>query len=480
MPKISDFQPKKSSKKGEWDLSSFSSPPEATRPQRRPGRGDDAPLQSVPADQEISDPLVQKEVATTLEETVSGGVEPATKWQQTDNKPATTPSKTGNKVVTNRQQSGNTPGAASAVIFETGNKVATEPATLSATKWQQTDNKPATATTFSALVGLQSALIVFLYQSCKAARSRCTDALTLEHMAACLGSHSGSVKTTLQRLEAKGYISRIGFKNGRGGWSKYELPDALFRELLQFETENKLATKWQQTDNKVGTKPATEPATSLSSSSSSLDLENFKTTTTGGTEFDFFNPDKVRLAPEWERIDLTPLESIGFTLSHLIQVARQGKISAQETQDSIHFFEFDLRRNGKAQTLNGPALNFFMGILRKGIPYAPPENYVSPEDEARREYCERMKQIEEKRASEAQEIFDLHFRAWEAKLVPEERDRILPEYAKKRGPMSENCLRSHFTDQVWPELRLQVPGIQSIFEPVHAQKSEGVSPSLAT
>src|SRR3989338_5095937 len=161
-------------------------------------------------------------------------LEPATKWQQTDNKPATKTSETSNKPITNRQQSDNASSAPITSKIETGNKVATEPATLSATKWQQTDNKPATATTFSALVGLQSALIVFLYQSCKAARSRCTDALTLEHLASCLGSSSGSVKTTLQRLESKDYISRIGFKNGRGGWSKYELPDALFRELLQF------------------------------------------------------------------------------------------------------------------------------------------------------------------------------------------------------------------------------------------------------
>ena len=450
MPKISDFQPKKSSNKGEWDLSSFTSSPVATQPQRRPGRGDDSPLIG---------PVAKAESVT------SGATKSATKWQQTDNKPATEHLKTGNKVGTNRQQSGNNLGGEISPSIETGNKVATEPATLSATKWQQTDNKPATATTFSALVGLQSALVVFLYQACKVARARCSDALTLEHLASCLGSSSGSIKTSLQRLEAKSYISRIGFKNGRGGWSKYEIPDALFRELLQLETENKLTTKWQQTENKVGTKPATEPATSFSSSSSLIDLENLKTTTTGGGESDLFSQDLVRLAPEWERIDISPLSEVGFTPSHLIQVARQGKISAQETQDSIHFFAFDLGRNRKAESLTGSPLNFFMGILRKGIPYAPPENYVSQDDEARHNYRERMKQLEEKRAVEAQEIWDLHFREWEARLSAEECAQILPEYAKKVGPVRESCLKNHFNEQVWPELRLLVPGLHSVFDP---------------
>ena len=76
-----------------------------------------------------------------------------------------------------------------------------------------------------------------------------------------------------------------------------------------------------------------------------------------------------------------------------------------------------------------------------------------------------MKQLEEKRAVEAQEIWDLHFREWEARLSVEECARILPEYAKKAGPVRESCLKNHFSEQVWPELRLLVPGPHSVFDP---------------
>ena len=66
MPKISDFQPKKSSTKGEWDLSSFISSPKATRPQRRPGRGDEVPPQQpVQSKLKMSEPSADKTAATS-------------------------------------------------------------------------------------------------------------------------------------------------------------------------------------------------------------------------------------------------------------------------------------------------------------------------------------------------------------------------------------------------------------------------------
>ena len=120
----------------------------------------------------------------------------ATNREQSDNKPTT-------KLATNRQQTGNRSTEASGIKIETANKVTTEPTTLSATKWQQTDSKVATNPVFSSLVGLQRNIILFIYSSCKLARSKSTDALTLEHIAQTLQTSSGSVKTTLQRLEKR-------------------------------------------------------------------------------------------------------------------------------------------------------------------------------------------------------------------------------------------------------------------------------------
>jgi hypothetical protein len=412
--------------------------------------------------------------APTLPATaIEAPVESVTIREQTGNKPRTNREQTGNKPRTNREQTGNKTSGFATPKIETGNKLAAKPATLSVTKRQQTENKLATDAPFSGLVGLQRAILILIYDACKAARDRVSGALTLEHLAWRLKTSPGSVKTTLQRLEAKGYILRVAFKNGRGGWSRYELPEAIFRELLQLETENKLETNWQQSDNKATAKPATQPATSFSSSSSILDLENSKTTTTG--EPDFLVDQATQLSAEWAEVDLTPLGDVGFSRAHLIQLARHGKLTPDEVQDSIHHFAFDLNQNGKGQNLKGPPISFFMGILRKGVPYAPPENFESPVEAARRLYVESKRRIEERRQAEERELMELEFAEWRRGLSSELLATLVPEVVRNIASARESSLRSHFNEAVWPEIRGGVPGF---FKNERAEISHQIEQSL--
>jgi len=344
---------------------------------------------------------------------------------------------------------------------ETSDKPKTQPRTELRTNLGQSSDKPRTEEGFASLFGVQRQIVLFLYEQSKIARDKITDPIAISVLAESCGTTVLSAQKTIQRLEKKSLLRRVSFRNGRGGWTRYELSQETFQDLLHLETQDKLRTNLGQSSDKPKTQLRTQPRTSVPSSSSSLDLENFKTTTTGEPEF--FAHEAVSLAPEWERIDLSPLGDIGFTQTHLIQIARQAKLSALETQDSIHFFAFDLKRNGKAKELNGPPLNFFMGILRKGMPYTPPENFEAPEEEARRKYVEGKQRLEAKRMAEAEALWDLHFREWEAKLSPEESEKFLPDYAKRPGPMRESCLKSHFNEQVWPELRESIPGYASLF-----------------
>ena len=149
---------------------------------------------------------------------------------------------------------------------------------------------------------------------------------------------------------------------------------------------------------------------------------------------------------------MTSLVEIGFTQTHLFQIVRQGKLSASEVQDSIHFFAFDLKRNGKGKELNGSALNFFMGILRKGIPYAPPENYESEADEVRRRTREFKERKDRERQDEERKLIDLEFSEWKSGLSDSERLNIVPDFARKPGPIQDSALRSHFESEVWPTL----------------------------
>lgn len=305
---------------------------------------------------------------------------PTTNWQQSDNKPATNQQQIDNKVATisniaaNKiapekqkwQQSGNQSGN------NTGNKVTTNR--------QQSDNKLVTGFRFSELVGLQKDIVLFICLECKNNRSKITEPLTIEYIASGLKHSNGAVKTSIQRLEKKGYLLRVEFKNGRGGWSRYEIPDHIYHDALRNETSNKVATNRQQTENKVASEPATEPATNVLSSSSNLN----KTTTT-------------QLDDEWN-FDITPYSRFGFNFPQLKQIAGLGKISAADVEQSLIEFCYDLDNNA-LPPIKTTKINFLMGCLRAGSPYVSEgfknEQEATISEMARRLDAKRKKRMED-------------------------------------------------------------------------------------
>jgi hypothetical protein len=312
----------------------------------------------------------------------------ATNLQQTSNKQETKWQQSGNKLETenqNWQQSGIT------TSNKTCNKVATN--------LQQSGNKVATKTAFSELVGLQRDIIIFMYHECKNSRSRITEALTLEHISISIKHSTGSIRTTLQRLEKKECLLRVGFKNGRGGWSRYELPDSIYHDVLRSETGNKLATNSQQTSNKVASQLATQLATSASSSSSSSDL--IKTTTT-------------KLSDEWN-FDISPYAQFGFTISQIKQLALLNVISAADVEQSLIEFKYDFDNNALPPIKTGK-LNFLMGLLRTGHLYVS-EGFKSEQEAIISEMARRAEGKRKKRLEE-------QFTAWEANLNELERKEI--------------------------------------------------------
>ena len=359
---------------------------------------------------------------------------PTKSWQQTDNKPTT-----------NRQQIGNRGNKPTTNWQQTGNKLAIE----ATTNRQQTDNKPTTETTFYSLVGLQRSLVFLIYNQCKITRSKTTEKLTLEHISKIVNTTTGSVKTTLQRLEAKNLIERITYKNGRGGWSQYSIPNQYFQEILQYEINNKLATNWQQTGNKSIAQPTTR-------NNSSSSIYN-KTTTTSNPQ----TLNECQLSSEWQNLDIEPLVSIGFTDTHLSQIASQDKLTAEVTQDSIYAFAFDLQKNDKAKSIKGDPINFFMGILRKGGAYTFPSNYESFQDKAMRLYLERMSEIEQKRDALEKKTKDLAYKEWFAQLSDEQKIELIPTNLRSNARLENNKIleggaRAYFEKEIWPSKKVEI------------------------
>ena len=386
--------------------------------------------------------------------------EPITNRQQSDNKVVTNRQQSDNKVVTNRQQK-------SPQGSETDNKVVTQPITQLVTNWQQSGNKVVTNQVFSSLVGLCRSLVVFFYNECKISRSKITNSLSLEYISQTLKKSPGSIKMTINRLEKKKIIERVEFKNGRGGWSKYSLPDLLFKELLQNETDNKLITNWQQSGNKVVSQPITQPITTSPVVSSSL-INNIITTTNLGLDI-----------PEgWQSLDLEPLQKIGFSQSHVIQIYREFEknpnlaLGPELIQDSIYALAFDLKHNNVEKDFNKPPAVVFTSLLKQGKPYAckTPDKFMTPLQEAMHNY-QQAKTIQKQREQQMlKELQDTEFLSWQSELSEEKLLELCPEAEisndipvnirktmRRKKALELSC--AYFETEIWPKKKQEILAI---------------------
>lgn len=359
---------------------------------------------------------------------------------KTEHKPGTNRVQTEHKLNTieakNRTQTEHN--LESFVLIE--HKPHTELNTKPDTNRTQTEHKPNTPITYSSLVGLQRYTLLFLYQESRATRSRTTRELSLLHVSQSLNVRLGSVKTTLARLEQKRFIKRVTFKNGRGGWSQYELTDTIYNELLQLETEHKLNTNRTQNGHKMDTELNTELNTTPPSSSSNF---NYKNTTTD------------ELAAEYEEVNFNALSHIGFTRSHLLQIVRRTDLPPQLIQDSIDAFAFDLEKNNKHQSFKKSPLEVFMGIIGKGMVYNAPENYQTPKQLNMKLYLEQKRiELENSRKLE-EEALSVAFEEWKKagqnQCLVEDLILQLEPMIRKNNSAVDGMLYSYYKENVWVE-----------------------------
>jgi hypothetical protein len=191
-------------------------------------------------------------------------------FEKTDNKPITKREQANNKLVTNRQQSDNNS------VIATSDKILEKNDNKPITNWQQTDNKKEITNqqensyksnlknqfnNYASLVGLQRLILLTIYQNCKNSPTHNTESLTLEFIAKSIYENeeilkktlkktTNIIKTNLQRLEKKNCLIRVEYKNGRGGWSKYQLPMNVYNEIGNLE----IHLNCKQSDNKLATK----------------------------------------------------------------------------------------------------------------------------------------------------------------------------------------------------------------------------------
>ena len=264
--------------------------------------------------------------------------------EQTENKLSTQP---GTELRTISEQTTNKLRTTESTVSKTENKLSTQPRTELRTISEQTTNKLRTNSSFSQLVGLQKKIIEIVYRFCRVNGEKTTDKISLEFLASNCKASTAVVQVTTRRLISKGVLTKFDSKEGRGGWTRYSLPEIVYKELFQYETENKLSTNTEQTENKLSTQPRTEPRTSVPYSSSN-DFDKKNTITTGADALTI--PENLR--------------RFGISTVNLQNLINSGKATQEVIERSLGALSFDVE-NGKT----GNLANIFFGVLGTGREY---------------------------------------------------------------------------------------------------------------
>ncbi len=400
-----------------------------------------------------------------------------TKYQQSDNKVPTKSNNNLNKVVTEISESDN----------KVPSQVVTQVATQVPTKYQQSDNESSNesdnkksgkilkkysqkpSSSVLELTGIQKHLLTFVFWNCKSKGSTISDPIAISHLSSHCDCSVNVAKESIRRLQKKGLLDKYKFHDGRGGYTEYELPKSVYTEFLNLESIGKVVTKVptkvvteiSESDNKVPSQVVTQVVTNAPSSSSIKDL----TTTTENTPLRQ-NQDPSIL----DAIRFDALVQIGFKRYHLEQIVEKSSLGLEDIQDSIDAFAFDLKENNKASEWKKTPLGVFMGILTKGRPYTPPENFESEHDKALRLHLERKKALKIKRQNLENEAIELAFEEWLESLKNEDVETLslldihrnillkdLQNTSVLNLPMaSKAILRNYFIDNFWGKEKLKI------------------------
>jgi len=287
----------------------------------------------------------------------------------------------------------------------------------------------------SRLVGLQKKILFYIGTLCIAKNDLSSGPISIQELKQLLGTDTDTIKTATQRLVTKKFVLREVGKRGTGGFSLFKIQESLKQAIIQ-NIQN------SQVSGRFGTnlEPRKEPRKDTSNSSSNI------STITNLQNHENWLPD------EWQQVEIQPLEEIGFGKAHLAQIYKFGLLSPEMVKDSINAFSFDLQVNDKAQKIkSGSPLNYFMGIMKNGMPYAPSENYESPDARAYKTYIEKKK-LEQKRKEDLErEAFDFAFNDWVQSLTEDAVCQIIPEpnYRRLDSPLRQGALELYFKRNHW-------------------------------
>ena len=298
--------------------------------------------------------------------------------------------------------------------------------------------------TINKLHGNQKDILFLIASLCIKNETLSTGKLNMELFTSATGATVNTIRSSIRRLNKRKLIEKEAWCPGRGGYVSFNISEDAKKAVIETRKPNEASE-----------------GMFLSSTPPGYDSEEFA---------DEKRVKNHNMPNEWLDIDYSPLESIGFSLGHLLQIHREfvknpdKELPASVIQDSINALAFDLKHNNAANNFkNSPAV-VLTAVLKKGWPYVSttPEKFKTPRQEAMQAYT-RMRAIQqETKLKIQQELKDVEFTDWQSSLSEEDLLALCPEsdiskdlpknlQRTRRRKMALELAKDYFDAEIWPE-----------------------------
>ena len=278
------------------------------------------------------------------------------------------------------------------------------------------------------LTGHQKRIFLFIVDRCMSRGLLASGVIKGETLVDITETTMKMVKTSIQRLVAKSLIIREKGKTGRGGFYTFRITEIIRNSSIEYKRmigiENHLEIKRESNSPQLET---------ISPS------RTYKKNST--------------LPPEWEEINISPLEDIGFNHNHLMDIYEPGLSDMQMVQDSIMHFAYGIEYEKDKYKQYTDLLNVLIGRLRKGKPWYE-QSYRSPQELAQIKFLENKKAELERKKIFEEESYKLAFNEWQQDLTITQIEQIAPKGKGDITPQPAK-LSIYFKENIWPSKKAE-------------------------
>lgn len=273
------------------------------------------------------------------------------------------------------------------------------------------------------LTGHQKKIFMFIVDRCMSRGMLVTGVIKGETLAEITTTTMKMVKTSIQRLVGKSLIIREKGKTGRGGFYTFRIIEMVRNATIEYK-------RMVGIDNQLEIKK--------DSSRNQLEINRES------------NSDKKNiLSDDWLKINIHPLEDIGFNHNHLIDVCETKLADPQMVQESILHFAYGLEYESAKYKQYDDVLNVLIGRLRKGKPWFE-KNYRSPQEIAQIQLLESKKIESDRKEKIEEDAFKLALAEWQKGLAQSEIAKITIKEGIGDITPQTSKLALYFRKTIWP------------------------------